>query len=62
MRGHFNRGEPDIYDYKSELLVACFNGEVIGGARLTYTTPEKRLVLPTECDGFTFKETFPNIR
>lgn len=59
MRGHFNHGESDIYDYKSDILLVCINSEVIGGARLTYTTPDKPLVLPTECNNFTFKKTFP---
>ena len=59
MRGLFNHGEPDLYDYQSDLLVAHIDGEVIGGARLARTNPEHRLLLPTEDDDFSYQNALP---
>jgi hypothetical protein len=62
MKGHFNEGMPDTFDYDSEILIVRIHDEVIAGARLSYSFSNNNKILPSESDGFSFKGLLNDIQ
>ena len=60
MHGHFNEGKPDCYDFMSSHMLGLKDGTVIGGGRLTFSTPE-RMPLPSEAPKFKFSYIYPEV-
>ena len=61
MKGHFQKGLPDKYDELSEVIVAVKGKEVIGGSRLTMSSPDVPILLPSESETLTFQDMLPDI-
>ncbi len=57
---NFYAGE-DEYDGKSHIVLALAGDNCIGGIRITVSSPENRMALPTEKDGFQFKTIYDKI-
>lgn len=49
-------GQPDEYDAISDIIIARKGKKCIGGARITVSTPENRILLPMEGDDFLLRE------
>lgn len=54
-------GQEDELDKHSYILVVKSGNTVIGGARLTVSSPEKPQIMPLEENGFDIKEHFPQL-
>lgn len=57
---HFSGAEDDIDRY-SHLLIARKGHYCVGGARLTISTPNKRVALPLESDEFRLRSVLPEL-
>lgn len=57
---HFS-GEKDSYDDVSDIMVARIGNHVIGGCRLTFSSPQQRAKLPMEKETFSMQEKFPQL-
>ncbi len=54
-------GLKDEYDDESDIMVARVGNQVIGGCRLTFSTPNDRKHLPMEKQDFILEEQFPEL-
>jgi hypothetical protein len=54
-------GEPDIYDTTGNIFIARKDDVVIGGARMNISSPNERIILPLEEDGFIMQQLFPEL-
>lgn len=57
---HFTGGE-DAFDHSSHIIVARLGKQVIGGTRLTISSPAAPQALPMEHDDFKLSELFPDL-
>lgn len=57
---HFT-GEKDPFDDISDVMIARVGNHVIGGCRLTFSTPENRKKLPMEKEDICLEEKFPQL-
>jgi len=51
-------GQKDEYDDESDIMVARIGNQVVGGCRLTFSTPEDRKHLPMEKQDFVLEDQF----
>lgn len=54
-------GTEDHYDPLSDILIAKVGNLCVGGSRLTFSTPENRILLPMEQQGLSLTELFPEL-
>lgn len=57
---HF-AGDKDEFDDRSDVMVARIGNHVIGGCRLTFSTPQDRSPLPIEKHAFDLRALFPQL-
>lgn len=54
-------GQKDEYDDESDIMVARIGNHVVGGCRLTFSTPEDRKHLPMEKQDFVLEDQFAEL-
>ncbi len=54
-------GQKEEYDDVSDIMIARIGNHVIGGCRLTFSTPGQRRLLPMEKENFSLSETFADL-
>ncbi len=54
-------GQKDEYDDQSDIMVARIGNHVIGGCRLTFSTPEHRIHTPMEKNDFNLVDGLPEL-
>ncbi len=54
-------GKQDAYDDASEIIIARIGNHVVGGCRLTFSSPDDHMALPMEKDEIDLIKTLPDL-